>query len=90
MMMVPASYAGLLLLSFLLVIMLLLLCVRGSSNVVGVVASPSSKKHQKLFWHLEVHKNHDYATLEKIENTRKAKILWAAIQSMCGEWWDIL
>jgi DNA-directed RNA polymerase subunit RPC12/RpoP len=32
-------------------------------------------KNIKLFWHPEVHKHHDYATLEEIENTRKAKIL---------------
>jgi hypothetical protein len=69
MMMMPASYAGLLL------IMLLLLCVRGSGSLVRVVASSSSKKHQKLFWHLEVHKHHDYATLEEIEHKKSKNTL---------------
>jgi hypothetical protein len=40
-----------------------------------VLLPPPAAKNIKLFWHLEVHKHHDYATLEKIEHKKSKNTL---------------
>jgi hypothetical protein len=39
-----------------------------------LLPSPAAK-NIKLFWHLEVHKHHDYATLEEIEHKKSKNTL---------------
>jgi hypothetical protein len=73
-MMMPASYAGLLLLSF---SWLSCSCSCALEVVVTswVLLPPPAAKNIKLFWHLEVHKHHDYATLEEIEHKKSKNTL---------------
>jgi hypothetical protein len=40
-----------------------------------VLLPPPAAKNTKLFWHLEAHKHHDYATLEKIEDKKSKNTL---------------
>jgi hypothetical protein len=40
-----------------------------------VLLPPPAAKNIKLFWHLEVHKHHDYATLEEIEHKKSKNTL---------------
>jgi hypothetical protein len=74
MMMVPASYAGLLLLSF---SWLSCSCSCALEVVVTswVLLPLPAAKNIKLFWHLEVHRHHDYANLEKIEHKKSKNTL---------------